>query len=116
MRHRTANNAIVDIGRVDPRALDRRGNGMGSERRRWRRVEGSSIGPPDWRPRCRNNYGVPHISHAPNKVDVSKPAFLSSNSPCPPDEAAQRSEEHTSALQSLIRNSSAVFCLKTKIS
>src|SRR3546814_11089031 len=71
MRHRTANNAIVDIGRVDPRALDRRGNGMGSERRRWRRVEGSSIGPPDWRPRCRNKYGVPHISHDPNQIGIA---------------------------------------------
>src|SRR3546814_6785943 len=28
--------------------------------------------------------------------------------------ARQRSEEHTSALQSLMRNSYAVFCLKTK--
>src|SRR3546814_9741284 len=31
------------------------------------------------------------------------------------DSMAKRSEEHTSELQSLMRNSYAVFCLKTKI-
>src|SRR3546814_10566795 len=31
------------------------------------------------------------------------------------NDTADRSEEHTSELQSLIRNSYAVFCLKTKI-
>src|SRR3546814_5957156 len=30
------------------------------------------------------------------------------------DDAANRSEEHTSELQSIMRNSYAVFCLKTK--
>src|SRR3546814_10150905 len=35
--------------------------------------------------------------------------FRASVTPIPP-----RSEEHTSELQSLMRNSSAVFCLKTK--
>src|SRR3546814_10378035 len=34
--------------------------------------------------------------------------------PCP-DEKMRRSEEHTSELQSLMRNSYAVFCLKNKI-
>src|SRR3546814_10002743 len=36
--------------------------------------------------------------------------------PCPPcRQILLRSEEHTSELQSLMRNSYAVFCLKTKI-
>src|SRR3546814_10164295 len=34
--------------------------------------------------------------------------------PSPPDRARARSEEHTSELQSLMRISYAVFCLKTK--
>src|SRR3546814_10724110 len=34
--------------------------------------------------------------------------------PVEPDEALARSEEHTSELQSLMRNSYAVFCLKKK--
>src|SRR3546814_7216795 len=33
----------------------------------------------------------------------------------PPDQAGTRSEEHTSELQSLMRISYAVFCLKKKI-
>src|SRR3546814_2991438 len=33
----------------------------------------------------------------------------------PPKRASMRSEEHTSELQSLMRNSYAVFCLKKKI-
>src|SRR3546814_17251971 len=33
----------------------------------------------------------------------------------PPDDAEDRSEEHTSALQSLMRPSYAVFCLKNQI-
>src|SRR3546814_1303001 len=35
-------------------------------------------------------------------------------SPIAPPPLAQRSEEHTSELQSLMRNSYAVFCLKTE--
>src|SRR3546814_3472146 len=34
--------------------------------------------------------------------------------PCPGAYQARRSEEHTSELQSLMRNSSAVFCMKKK--
>src|SRR3546814_10787493 len=34
--------------------------------------------------------------------------------PCPPIQQHNRSEEHTSELQSLMRISYAVFCLKTK--
>src|SRR3546814_4850255 len=41
---------------------------------------------------------------------MSWPSNISST----PVEIAERSEEHTSELQSLMRNSYAVFCLKTK--
>src|SRR3546814_4774548 len=39
---------------------------------------------------------------------------LSRTRPAEPDAASQRSEEHTSELQSLMRISYAVFCLKKK--
>src|SRR3546814_4680429 len=42
------------------------------------------------------------------------PTLLAGISPCPPIRAIDRSEEHTSELQSLMRNSYAVFCLKKK--
>src|SRR3546814_18856295 len=42
-------------------------------------------------------------------------SHLSSPSPPPHQAAEQRSEEHTSELQSLMRTSYAVFCLKKKI-
>src|SRR3546814_6010654 len=41
-------------------------------------------------------------------------AFLEAFSAAPPDINQQRSEEHTSELQSLMRISYAVFCLKKK--
>src|SRR3546814_9326444 len=40
--------------------------------------------------------------------------FLIARGECPPDRLAARSEEHTSELQSLMRISYAVFCLKKK--
>src|SRR3546814_9617403 len=42
-------------------------------------------------------------------------AILASHRPCNLPRAAMRSEEHTSELQSLMRISYAVFCLKKKI-
>src|SRR3546814_5900226 len=42
------------------------------------------------------------------------PAFCSGARGTPPARTAQRSEEHTSELQSLMRISYAVFCLKKK--
>src|SRR3546814_8310489 len=59
---------------------------------------------------------------AAGAVELAGAARLPPCRPCaPPDRhgaaaaaAAHRSDEHTSELQSLIRNSYAVFCLKTK--
>src|SRR3546814_9245157 len=45
----------------------------------------------------------------PDREDVPKPVL-----PAPVVKAAKRSEEHTSELQSPMRISYAVFCLKTK--
>src|SRR3546814_6163740 len=45
---------------------------------------------------------APHLQHPPAQDDVLRGA-------------APRSEEHTSELQSLMRISYAVFCLKTKL-
>src|SRR3546814_6013374 len=45
--------------------------------------------------------------------DLSTPEFVDNN-PCHLARADDRSEEHTSELQSLMRISYAVFCLKTK--
>src|SRR3546814_9656747 len=46
---------------------------------------------------------------------LGKAALAASASPCPDDaRSADRSEEHTSELQSLMRISYAVFCLKKK--
>src|SRR3546814_7669006 len=50
-----------------------------------------------------------HSSHRPFSL-VKKPAELGHSSPV----SSERSEEHTSELQSLLRISYAVFCLKKK--
>src|SRR3546814_6339707 len=66
-------------------------------------------------------YEVHKVSFDSN--DQTSPEFLSLNpnnkipamlDPNGPDGAPLRSEEHTSELQSLMRNSYAVFCLKKK--
>src|SRR3546814_1261187 len=44
-----------------------------------------------------------------------RPARLGGDAVQPPGPAAQRSEEHTSELQSLMRISYAVFCLKKNL-
>src|SRR3546814_7979819 len=51
---------------------------------------------------------------AENGVDVAHLKFLHGAAGIPPVEAS-RSEEHTSELQSLMRISYAVFCLKKKL-
>src|SRR3546814_1827293 len=48
----------------------------------------------------------------PRTVHWTSPSHR--RSPCTPPPVAQRSEEHTSELQSLMRISYAVFCLKKK--
>src|SRR3546814_7460064 len=51
------------------------------------------------------------IESIPASVGVARAAQIR----CVPDTGKTRSEEHTSELQSLMRISYAVFCLKTKI-
>src|SRR3546814_9004873 len=53
--------------------------------------------PPKSRGKCQNRRGIATVSRAPGKAPW-----------------ARRSEEHTSELQSLMRISYAVFCLKKK--
>src|SRR3546814_5170878 len=51
----------------------------------------------------------PHLKTA-KSVDVARQLLAGGNGP-----ATARSEEHTSELQSLMRNTYAVFCLKKKL-
>src|SRR3546814_4869741 len=53
------------------------------------------------------------IGYCGSAVSIDGWTLSASARPCA---CAQRSEEHTSELQSLMRNSYAVFCLKKKIS
>src|SRR3546814_5946330 len=53
-------------------------------------------------------------SHDENPKPRATPLKKPQRSPKPKNHAAERSEEHTSELQSLMRSSSAVFCLKHK--
>src|SRR3546814_5909363 len=57
-----------------------------------------------------NGCSVPIIS----KSDTGSNTMVSISASCPRARAALRSEEHTSELQSLMRISYAVFCLKKK--
>src|SRR3546814_4040815 len=50
-----------------------------------------------------------HIARRPEITSVTRPAAESAS-----ERPARRSEEHTSELQSLMRNSYAAFCLKKK--
>src|SRR3546814_8439630 len=52
-------------------------------------------------------YFIERLRHAPSAIEYLKKRGVS-------DDIAKRSEEHTSELQSLMRISSAVFCLKKK--
>src|SRR3546814_1634266 len=56
--------------------------------------------------RAHNSDAITNIGRAPNRSDKSPPGIWAIRKP--------RSEEHTSELQSLMRISYAVFCLKTK--
>src|SRR3546814_2725143 len=60
---------------------------------------------------------APHINQlvGPDSRHVSRPAALTSRERLPPRVRQLRSEEHTSALQSLMRISYAVFCMKKHI-
>src|SRR3546814_1130063 len=60
------------------------------------------------RPFERHRAGIGEIVHAAIVEMADRPAFL-------PIDMEDRSEEHTSELQSLMRISFAVFCLKKKI-
>src|SRR3546814_6339126 len=65
------------------------------------------------RPRDRANGPAPH-SRRPPSIRTSRPQAGGSTPHATPCPAHKRSEEHTSELQSLMRISYAVFCLKKK--
>src|SRR3546814_8861633 len=59
--------------------------------------------------------GIDKRAHLPNFADVPLTKKAAHSVPAPnPDGPGFRSEEHTSELQSLMRISYAVFCLKKK--
>src|SRR3546814_4670360 len=72
-------------------------------------------GQPDW-PDYSDNAGFLHIAEAPKAGHNLLPgtAALHEAVLCRRRAAGDRSEEHTSELQSLMRSSYAVFCLKKK--
>src|SRR3546814_8724630 len=75
----------------------------------------------DWRPgRCHNQVLLPTLSRSVYvrqhlRYSILRHNFGESHGPaigCVVDGCPPRSEEHTSEIQSLMRNSYAVFCLK----
>src|SRR3546814_5574802 len=65
--------------------------------------------------RARRKLEIPQVYDAPERrIESSHDEVLQTFSAINPDVRDSRSEEHTSELQSLMRNSYAVFCLKTK--
>src|SRR3546814_16454586 len=62
-------------------------------------------------PRCSQRHGMPCDAEITTSCDACVASPRSPDSPV----KASRSEEHTSELQSLMRISYAVFCLKKKI-
>src|SRR3546814_1040669 len=56
---------------------------------------------------------VPHVL-ASDPLAADTPVILTAAAPQPATAGGERSEEHTSELQSLMRISYAVFCLKKK--
>src|SRR3546814_4768334 len=60
-------------------------------------------------------HGIPVVLHLARRWGIRKPQSSSRSDRSHPDRArTSRSEEHTSELQSLMRISYAVFCLKKK--
>src|SRR3546814_6789225 len=61
-------------------------------------------------------HGVPVAARAPTAMamDADCMAMMAKQQPAPKGTPCKRSEEHTSELQSLMRISYAVFCLKKK--
>src|SRR3546814_1184584 len=62
----------------------------------------------------RSLYGLPTDRREPKKEGGPKPAVYPTHPSNSEEVVAQRSEEHTSELQSLMRISYAVFCVKKK--
>src|SRR3546814_5566758 len=72
---------------------------------------------PDRAARCaiKNIRSADHnIARAPKKPAANPKPAMNASRINPPSMSTGRSEEHTSELQSLMRISYAVFCLKTK--
>src|SRR3546814_3797227 len=67
-------------------------------------------------PSLKKHHGLPgrHYSHPPEPTVPPAPAIHRHGRSAARTIAACRSEEHTSELQSLMRTSYAVFCLKNK--
>src|SRR3546814_2136596 len=55
------------------------------------------------------------VSSRRERIEQAKADWKAGRIALPPNDNAERSEEHTSELQSLMRISYAVFCLKKKI-
>src|SRR3546814_5627338 len=100
--------AGADRGGVVPRPRDR----IGKRRERGARQAGHSVTPRfqiaiSRSPLRSAAVSRPDATSAISPSSAAAPAFIPSSSTC-------RSEEHTSELQSLMRISYAVFCLKKK--
>src|SRR3546814_5749652 len=68
------------------------------------------------RPKTRLDQGGPQYIHMPHLAPTTRLSFtIQMQLGAWHGQYASRSEEHTSELQSLMRNSYAVFCLKKKI-
>src|SRR3546814_2868251 len=80
-----------------------------------RTVEDRRRGGPLRRPVAESGLRIDRV-HGPSVYGTSPPASSAGRSGrrCVPDRCRSRSEEHTSELQSLMRISYAVFCLKKK--
>src|SRR3546814_9394381 len=72
-----------------------------------KRLPGAGLKPDTTRCTCRSDCAAPSIPSANSRTSVGTPASIRT---C----TSVRSEEHTSELQSLMRISYAVFCLKKK--
>src|SRR3546814_2402999 len=66
------------------------------------------------RPGLKQLFHRPTLPSCPNRFPADRGGRPSAGAPLPSSLPPRRSEEHTSELQSLMRISSAVFCLKTK--
>src|SRR3546814_4664459 len=100
-------------GRHGPPAIDGARSGAGAhhppERRCQDALNGSGLR------HCRRSGGKARFRHGKARVRSRPLCANGISAPLPAETISRRSEEHTSELQSLMRISYAVFCLKKKI-